>query len=102
MIQEQEEEEEEEEEGEEEIKTDYIVVGPINKDIHNDTGALLERVNLAWFPAWDVGARLNESFRLVLSVYKTCIIKLLQAWSTVAASELYTHERVVLLYSSAV
>jgi len=37
-------------------------------------------------------------------VYKTCIIKSLQAWSTVAASELYTHERVVLtlLYSSAV
>ena len=54
MIQEQEEEEEEEEEGEEEIKTDYIVVGPINKDIHNDTGALLARVNLAWFPGmWE-------------------------------------------------
>ena len=55
VIQEQEEEEgEEEEEEEEEIKTDYIVVGPINKDIHNDTGVLLARVNLAWFPGtWE-------------------------------------------------
>ena len=58
MIQEQEEEEEEEEEGEgeeeeEEIETDYIVVGPINKDIHNDTGALLARVNLACMVSWE-------------------------------------------------
>ena len=43
----------EEEEGEEEIETDYIVVGPINKDIHNDTGALLARVNLACMVSWE-------------------------------------------------
>ena len=60
MIQEQKGEEEEEEEGEgeeeeeeEEIETDYIVVGPINKDIHNDTGALLARVNLACMVSWE-------------------------------------------------
>ena len=50
VIQEQEEEEEEEEE---EIETDYIVVGPINKDIHNDTGTLIARVNLACMVSWE-------------------------------------------------
>lgn len=69
----------------EKVLTDYIVVGPISKDIHKDTGALL-----ATQPGSPANETKSKCYATCLSVNKICIIKSFQAWSTVAGSQLHT------------